>query len=288
MEGVLLHLGGCTVAVEGQCATSFLRSYGGAQPFVADRGDAAWTVRYGAELPSMAGGEEVSRFSFSEIDATCIFSRSADEYRFEMHDSTDGALLVAMRHRFGSATVEGTSCTNASALRFSLWFAVSMLGAMAKVTFVHSSVIVHNGGAVLFLGESGTGKSTHTRLWLKNIPDAHLLNDDSPILTIEGGRPWVYGSPWSGKTPCYVARRFPLKALVRLSQAPQNAMRRLSVPEAFAALQPSLPPALMQDERYADLLIDVVSDVISVAPAYHLSCLPDADSALLSCKTIFG
>ena len=159
---------------------------------------------------------------------------------------------------------------------------------MAKVTFVHSSVIVHKGGAVLFLGESGTGKSTHTRLWLKNIPDAHLLNDDSPILTIEEGRPWVYGSPWSGKTPCYVARRFPLKALVRLSQAPQNAMRRLSVPEAFAALQPSLPPALMQDERYADLLIDVVSDVISVAPAYHLSCLPDADAAQLSCKTIFG
>lgn len=49
---------------------------------------------------------------------------------------------------------------------------------------IHSSVISLNGGAVLFLGESGTGKSTHTRLWREHIPGAELLNDDSPIVRI--------------------------------------------------------------------------------------------------------
>lgn len=287
MDRVLLFLGGHRLAVEGDCATSFLSSYGGAQPFIAEDCDAEWTVRYGLELPTDFEGTEISRFIFSEIDTMCLFSCSNDEYRYQMFDSSDGSQLVAMRHVFGSNIVEATACNNVSALRFSLWFALGLLSAGSSFTFVHSSVIVHKGAAVLFLGESGTGKSTHTRLWLKNIPDAYLLNDDSPILTIEDGRPYVYGSPWSGKTPCYVARRFPLAAVVRLSQAPQNAMRRLSVPEAFAALQPSLPPALMQDERYADLLIGIASDTISAVPSYRLACLPDADAARLSCKTIF-
>jgi hypothetical protein len=50
---------------------------------------------------------------------------------------------------------------------------------------IHASVIIHENQAVLFLGESGTGKSTHTRLWLENIPGTRLLNDDSPILRLD-------------------------------------------------------------------------------------------------------
>ena len=64
---------------------------------------------------------------------------------------------------------------------------------------LHGSCIVYKGKAVLFLGESGTGKSTHTRLWRENIAGSKLLNDDSPIVRYEEGGVWVYGSPWSGK-----------------------------------------------------------------------------------------
>ena len=286
MERIVLQVGGRSVAVEGDCALRFLHSYDGAQPFVVAEAEPDWHVRYGPDVAVPTQGEVLNSFVFREIDARCCFRRSGDMFYYDMRRS-DGSMLVAMSHRFGSNRVDATSCDDASALRFSLWFALSMLGAPSSFTFVHSSVIVRRGRAVLFLGESGTGKSTHTRLWLKNIPDAHLLNDDSPILTIEDGRPCVYGSPWSGKTPCYEARRFPLAAVVRLSQAPQNAMRRLSIPAAFAALQPSLPPALMQDERYADLLIGIISDTISAVPSYHLACLPDDEAARLSCKTIF-
>ena len=286
--GVALCVGGHRLKVEGECAERFLRFYKGAQPFIVDCSDADWTVRYGIAFEPATDGETLNEFTFSEINADCRFRRCGDDYFYEMYDSASGSRLIAMRHRFGSDIVEATECSNESALRFSLWFALSMLSAASRLTFVHSSVIVHQGRAVLFLGESGTGKSTHTRLWLGSIPDAHLLNDDSPVLTIEGGRPYVYGSPWSGKTPCYVAQRFPLAAIVRLSQAKENRMNRLSIPGALAALQPSLPPALMQDEHYADLLIDIISDTIAVAPAYHLACLPDEEAARLSCRTIFG
>ena len=72
---------------------------------------------------------------------------------------------------------------------------------------MHAAVVVketdgeHLG--YLFLGHSGTGKSTHARQWLQAFPDAWLLNDDNPILRImDNGEVHVYGSPWSGKTPC--------------------------------------------------------------------------------------
>jgi hypothetical protein len=183
--------------------------------------------------------------------------------------------------------VEATHGGDMDMLRFALWMALAMLSLPSKMTLVHSSTIVHQGKAVLFLGESGTGKSTHTRLWLKSIPDAHLLNDDSPVLAMENGEAVVYGSPWSGKTHCYHQLRFPLAGVVRLSQAPYNSIRRLSVVESFSALHPSCPPALAQDDMFQDLMVDMLSDVLSVVPVFHLECLPDEDAAWTSHDAIF-
>ena len=140
---------------------------------------------------------------------------------------------------------------------------------------------------MLFLGESGTGKSTHTRLWLKYIPDSHLLNDDCPVLAVENGEAVVYGSPWSGKTHCYHQLRFPLAAAVRLSQAPFNKIHKLSVVESFSSLHPSCPPALAQDDRYQDYMLDMLSDVLSTVPVFHLECLPDEAAAWTSHDAIF-
>ncbi len=55
--------------------------------------------------------------------------------------------------------------------------------------------------AVMFLGESGTGKSTHSRMWLENIEGSTLLNDDAPAVRISADGTTAYGTPWSGKTP---------------------------------------------------------------------------------------
>lgn len=289
------EIGGCRLCVEGCDNSEGLRLLErfrttddacGADAFPPSR---SFHVSFdsGASRP-FDDGEILSQFQFDEINSRCVFSVKERQYQFVMHDSASGDPLVSMRHQYGDRTVYATQCSDISAFRFALWFAYSLLAAPVHTTFVHSSVVVCQGRAVLFLGESGTGKSTHTRLWLKNIRGARLLNDDSPVLSTVSGRPVVYGSPWSGKTPCYVPLSFPLAAVVRLSQAPRNAMRRLSIPEAFAALQPSLPPALMQDEQYTDLLVDIISGTLSSVPAYHLQCLPDDDAALLSCKTIFG
>mgnify|MGYP003226810706 CR=1 FL=1 len=104
---------------------------------------------------------------------------------------------------------------NLRLLRFACWIAYGVATAPFKTIAIHTSTIVCQSKAILFLGESGTGKSTHTRLWRKNIQGAVLLNDDSPILRIIDGEPWIYGSPWSGKTPCYKNESYPLAACVR-------------------------------------------------------------------------
>ena len=138
----------------------------------------------------------------------------------------------------------------------------------------------------MFLGESGTGKSTHTRLWRQYIPGSSLLNDDSPIIAAESDGIHVYGSPWSGKTPCYKPLRFPLGGCVRLSQAPANKIQRLSPLKAYAALHPSCPPEFAYDENLYAGISQTLDELLTDVPVYHLACLPDEAAANLSYQTI--
>lgn len=151
---------------------------------------------------------------------------------------------------------------------------------------IHASVAVADGLGYAFLGKSGTGKSTHTRLWLQNITGAYLLNDDNPVVRInERGETMIYGSPWSGKTPCYRNESVPLKAVVRLSQAPYNSIRKLSGVSAYAAVVPSAS-SMKWERSMADGLHDTLSKLISNVGIYHLECLPDADAAFLCHDTV--
>ncbi len=214
------------------------------------------------------------------------FGRYACGYLFES-SYLDGPLLkVWMEDGKRVAFFSGNLEVNL--LRFGCWIAFGVLIAPEKAVAIHTSTIVYRDKAVLFLGESGTGKSTHTRLWRENIEGAVLLNDDSPIVRIHNGRPFVYGSPWSGKTPCYKTECYELVGCVRLSQAPYNEMKKLRVMEAYGALHPSCPPDFAYDDYLYDCISAVLNDVLTCVPVYHLACLPDAAAARLSCKTIFG
>lgn len=143
---------------------------------------------------------------------------------------------------------------------------------------VHASVVAHDEGAYMFLGKSGTGKSTHSSLWLKNIENTYLLNDDNPVIRVEGDKVNIYGTPWSGKTPCYKNEVLPLNAVVRLSQAPYNEIKKLPMLQAYASLMPACS-CMRWDRRSTDALHKTVEKVISRVAGYHLECLPDADAA---------
>ena len=151
---------------------------------------------------------------------------------------------------------------------------------------LHASVILHGGKGYLFLGKSGTGKSTHSQLWLKYIPDCELMNDDNPIVRVcDDGVIRVYGSPWSGKTPCYRNLEAPVGAIVRLNQYPENRIRRCSTFEAYASVYPSCS-GLRAIPQIGDGMHDSIEKVALGIPCYVLDCLPDEGAARLSHDTI--
>jgi len=154
-----------------------------------------------------------------------------------------------------------------------------------QTLMVHASVIAHDGGGYMFLGRSGTGKSTHSRLWLSHIEDTYLLNDDNPVIRIINGNAYVYGTPWSGKTQCYRNESMPLKSVVRLSQAPYNKIARLAPLQSFASLMPACS-CMRWDSRSVSDLHKTVENVIGVVPCWHLECLPDREAAVLCNSTV--
>lgn len=220
----------------------------------------------------------------SEADGV-VFSLSALEkeggYFLSMHKKGDGsAMCLLCSPRQKEAVVSGDFTPQM--LRFALWVGYGIMSAEKGRIAVHGSSVVKDGKAYLFLGESGTGKSTHSRLWIENIPEVSLLNDDSPIITANGDTIMLYGSPWSGKTPCYRQECFPLGGCARLSQAPANRISKLSRLMAYAAFHPSCPPEFAKDASLYESECRVIDKVAGNIPFFHLECLPDKEAALLS------
>lgn len=154
-----------------------------------------------------------------------------------------------------------------------------------KTLLVHSSVVVNDSSAYLFLGKSGTGKSTHTRLWTDNIKGTSLLNDDNPVLRLIDNKLLVYGSPWSGKTKCYKNQSFKVGGIVRLAQKPYNKICRLGTLESYACLISSCSVFRHSTEMERNIS-ETVSAAVGLAPCYMLECLPNAEAAELSYATL--
>ncbi len=209
-------------------------------------------------------------------------------YRIQMRPlpSRPVAAVMDVSDRWDEAWIRLEGKDDTFGLNNSLMLLYAFSTANKGALEMHSSVIMQGGKGFLFLGKSGTGKSTHSRLWLKYIPGSELLNDDNPILRLmPDGSARVYGSPWSGKTPCYKAQDVPVGAVVRLSQAPENGITRLTLVQAYASLMASAS-SFRPLKELADGWHHTLEGLASCVPCYHLDCLPDQAAAELCYKTI--
>ena len=294
MNGFTLLLGGETVSVCGMNAEPAMsRSL---EPFVCrccddahlscKKGQGGKTIEMVTKINSFTGGEEVSNFASPDLGSVCLLSAHDNTLQLCVHSSV--GTTTVLQHRMGSEKVYVEQGADVAVTRLAMWFGVSMLLAPCTLAFIHASTVVVDGKAVIFLGESGTGKSTHARLWLKNIAGAELLNDDSPMLRCMDSSVEVYGTPWSGKTACYRNLHYPLAGVVRLRQSPQNNIKKLGTLQAFGAVAPSLPPQLMNHPYYENLFVDIVNRVICSSPVYMLDCRADDDAALLCHNTVMS
>ncbi len=205
-------------------------------------------------------------------------------FEFRFGGKTAGWLVCTPGYRNGILHLSGLH--SKAALDNALMILFAMASACLETVLFHSAVISLDGRGYMFLGKSGTGKSTHARLWLQNIPGTELMNDDNPAVRVKpDGTAVVYGTPWSGKTPCYRNVSAQLGGIVLLSQAPYNRITRLNGIGAYAAVVPSIS-GKRWDARIADGLHETENALATYIPVWHLDCLPDADAALKCKETI--
>ena len=102
---------------------------------------------------------------------------------------------------------------------------------------LHGSALCMDGEAYVFTAPSGTGKSTHARFWRETFGDrVWMINDDQPMIRIEGGKAIVYSMPWDGKHHLSRNASAPLKAVVWLTRGTENHIERISKTAAYPIL----------------------------------------------------
>ena len=233
-------------------------------------------------------GEEIGQFDCGGSNHG-VYRDKDGNYQFEVSDYA-GVLCACIQSTpdFAQTTValKGTTWSERNyGLNNALMMAYAFATAEMKTMLVHASVIRCEGKGYLMTAPSGTGKSTHTRLWYENIPGCDLMNDDNPVVRVEGDKATIYGSPWSGKTPCYRNIQAPIGAFIRIKQRPENAIRSLETLEAFIELLSAMSN-MKWDRRVYNGICTGITELLRLCPIYELGCLPDAAAAHLCHDTV--
>ncbi len=258
-------------------------------PFVCEEeGDVLFrmTVEMGT-APDFSGMQEVGQFDCGGANHG-VYRSDDGCYAFEISLPTcDGGTLSCCM----TANPDFSSChavltgehlhQHQFGLNNALMMAFAFAAAEQDTLLVHASVIRNAGYGYLFTAPSGTGKSTHTHLWYKHIPGSDLMNDDNPVVRIVDGETRIYGSPWSGKTPCYRNIWAPVGAITRIEQKPENTIRRMAPVEAFATLLPAVS-SMKWDKRVYEGICRCISRLLRQTPVYLLGCRPDEEAAHVS------
>ena len=152
---------------------------------------------------------------------------------------------------------------------------------------LHSSAVVVDGKAYLFSAPCGTGKSTHTKLWLEVFGDrAYILNDDKPALRLENGTWYAYGTPWSGKHDLSTNSRVPVAGICFLQRGSENVIRPFAGSKAvFAFLEQTARPP---ETALRTCLMDLMGKLMESVPVWQLECNMDPQAAVVSYEAMSG
>ena len=101
---------------------------------------------------------------------------------------------------------------------------------------MHGAVVAYENSAYMFTATSGTGKTTHIRLWLKNLKDAYVVNGDKPLIRMTGDEAIACGTPWQGKEKLGGNCMVPLKAIVLMERGENNKIEEITFEKALSFL----------------------------------------------------
>lgn len=146
---------------------------------------------------------------------------------------------------------------------------------------LHSSCIVVDDKAYAFSADSGTGKSTHTQLWLKHFGDrAYMLNDDKPAIRLIDGKVYACGTPWSGKYDYSTPAVVELAGICFLERSENNWIRKADTGKAVFNIFSQTIRKL--SKKNMDSLFDVLEQIFSKVPLYEFGCNISEEAVLTS------
>ena len=194
-------------------------------------------------------------------------------------------LITDKEFRYCRCALNGGYNMRYFGLNNALMLVYAFAASTRQTLLIHASLVRENGYGYAFIAKSGTGKSTQVSNWLRYLPGCDLMNDDNPIIRMIDGKPFVFGGPWSGKTPCYRNVKAPLGAITRIDRAEQNSIDKVGVVEAFASLLPSVS-SMKWDKTIFDHICNTLTKIIETTCIYTLHCRHDKESAVICNKTI--
>lgn len=149
---------------------------------------------------------------------------------------------------------------------------------------LHSSCVEKDGFAYLFSARSGTGKSTHTHLWLKNLEGTRIINDDKPALVYDNGKWYACGTPFSGKTDENIDVKIPVRAITFLHRSEKNTVKKIPPFQAVGLLlEQTIKPA---DRSLAENMLELADLLLREVPVFSLGCNLNDDAAVIAYNEI--
>ena len=152
---------------------------------------------------------------------------------------------------------------------------------------LHGSAVAVEGECYVFTAKSGTGKSTHTRLWRELLGDrAVMINDDKPMARVTDAGTLVYGTPWDGKHHLSCNTCVPLKAICILERGEENEIHEIGMDEM-------LPKLLLQGYRPTNpegtkKLMEIYDRMAETVKFYRMHCNMNISAAELAYTTMRG
>ena len=152
---------------------------------------------------------------------------------------------------------------------------------------MHGASISYMGKGYLFTAVSGTGKSTHIRLWRKHLGEqVQIVNGDKPFLSIEEGTVHIYGSPWAGKENWHRNRSVELNGICFLNRGTTNRIRQMDPEECLSLVFNQI--YMPEDPVSTGLTLELLDKLLTNVPLYYLECDISEEAVRCSFEAMTG